>query len=87
MTTATHRRVSSRRWYRCQTAPIRVASLYLPNGNPVGSDKFAYKFGWIERLERWIEEHLAAEEMFVLGGDFNIIPEPRDARFPDTWTR
>lgn len=65
---------------------IRVASLYLPNGNPVGSEKFDYKLAWIERLERWIEERLAAEEMFLLGGDFNIIPEPRDARFPDTWT-
>lgn len=65
---------------------IRIASLYLPNGNPVGSEKFDYKLAWIERLERWIEERLAAEEMFLLGGDFNIIPEPRDARFPDTWT-
>ncbi len=64
---------------------IRIASLYLPNGNPVGSDKFDYKFAWIERLERWIEERLEAEETFLLGGDFNIIPEPRDARFPDTW--
>ncbi len=64
---------------------VRIASLYLPNGNPLGSDKFAYKLAWIERLQAWIAERLEAEEMFLLGGDFNIIPEPRDARFPENW--
>lgn len=65
---------------------IRVASLYLPNGNPLGSDKFDYKIAWAERLHDWAERHLANEEAFFLGGDFNIIPEPRDARFPDNWS-
>lgn len=66
---------------------VRIASLYLPNGNPVGSDKFAYKQAWVERLEAWVGAHLKLEEAFLLGGDYNIIPEPRDARFPDNWTR
>jgi len=65
---------------------IRIASVYLPNGNPLGSDKFAYKLAWAERLLSWAELRLAEEEAFFLGGDFNIIPEPRDARFPDNWS-
>ncbi|MCW5697969.1 MAG: exodeoxyribonuclease III [Bauldia sp.] len=65
---------------------LRVASLYLPNGNPVGSDKFAYKLAWTERLHAWAELRLRAEETFVMGGDYNIIPEPRDTRFPSNWT-
>ena len=62
---------------------IRVASLYLPNGNPVGTDKYAYKFAWMERLEDYAKARLAAEEMFVLAGDYNVIPEPIDARYPE----
>jgi exodeoxyribonuclease-3 len=65
---------------------LRVASLYLPNGNPPGSDKFAYKLAWMERLEAYARARLADEEAFVLAGDFNVIPEPLDARFPENWT-
>jgi exodeoxyribonuclease-3 len=65
---------------------VRVASLYLPNGNPAGSDKFRYKLRWMERLHAWATARLADEEAFVLAGDFNVIPEPLDARFPENWT-
>lgn len=64
-----------------------VASLYLPNGNPVGSEKFAYKLAWMERLAAHARSWLAAEEAFVLAGDFNVIAEPLDARFPDNWVK
>ena len=66
-------------------AALRVVSLYLPNGNPVGTEKFAYKLAWMERLQRYAAAHLAAEEMFVLAGDHNVIPEARDAEFPERW--
>ncbi len=66
---------------------VRVVSLYLPNGNPVGTDKFAYKLRWMDRLESWARHHLELEEPFLLAGDFNVIPEPRDARFPENWAR
>ena len=66
---------------------LRVVSLYLPNGNPVGGEKFAYKLAWMERLNAYARARLAAEEAFLLAGDFNVIPEPIDARFPDNWTR
>jgi exodeoxyribonuclease-3 len=64
---------------------LRVVSLYLPNGNPIGTDKFTYKLAWMERLERWAAGRLALEEPLVLAGDYNVIPEPRDARFPENW--
>ncbi|MGV8839284.1 MAG: exodeoxyribonuclease III [Bauldia sp.] len=64
---------------------VRVASLYLPNGNPVGTDKFAYKLAWTRRLEAWLAARLPLEEPLILGGDYNIIPEPRDARYPENW--
>jgi exodeoxyribonuclease-3 len=64
---------------------LRVVSLYLPNGNPAGTDKFDYKLAWMARLEASVREHLAAEEPIVFAGDFNVIPEPIDARYPDHW--
>jgi len=64
---------------------LRVASLYLPNGNPVSTDKFAYKLAWMERLQAHAQRRLAEEETFVLAGDYNVIAEPRDARFIERW--
>jgi exodeoxyribonuclease-3 len=66
--------------------PLRVGCLYLPNGNPFGSEKFPYKLGWMERLLRHARLRLEDEERFVLLGDYNVIPEPRDARNPENWT-
>jgi exodeoxyribonuclease-3 len=64
---------------------VRVVSLYLPNGNPIGSDKFDYKLRWMDRLKRWALTHMEVEETFILAGDFNVIPEARDAQFPNNW--
>jgi exodeoxyribonuclease-3 len=64
---------------------VRVASIYLPNGNPPGTDKFSYKLAWMDRLIAHARALLRHEEPLVLGGDFNVIPEPRDARYPDNW--
>ena len=66
--------------------PVRVASIYLPNGNPIGTEKFAYKLAWFERLQRHAAELLALEEALLLCGDYNVIPEPEDARNPKAWT-
>jgi exodeoxyribonuclease-3 len=64
---------------------VRVGNLYLPNGNPVGSDKFAYKLAWMARLAARARALLALEEPTVLAGDYNVIPEPRDAKRPEAW--
>jgi exodeoxyribonuclease-3 len=65
---------------------LRVASLYLPNGNPPKSDKFRYKLAWMDRLLAHARERLDFEEPLVLAGDFNVIPTERDARYPERWT-
>jgi exodeoxyribonuclease-3 len=61
---------------------VRVASIYLPNGNPVASDKYSYKLAWMERLEAHVRDHLALEEAFVLGGDYNVAPADADVYDP-----
>lgn len=67
-------------------AGIRVASIYLPNGNPVDSEKYPYKLRWIQRLQAHVVETLLPAEIpFVLGGDYNVIPDDRDVHDPDAW--
>jgi exodeoxyribonuclease-3 len=66
---------------------LRVASIYLPNGNPIGTEKFSYKLGFMDRLIRHARRLLDYEEPLVLAGDFNVIPEPRDAAHPEAWLR
>jgi exodeoxyribonuclease III len=64
---------------------VRIASLYLPNGNPPHTEKYAYKLGWMKRLERWAENRLHLREPLVLAGDYNVIPQPKDAKHPEQW--
>ncbi len=64
---------------------MRVASIYLPNGNPAGTEKTAYKYVWMERLRAHARELLKLEEPLVLAGDYNVIPEPEDAKNPEAW--
>ena len=67
------------------TKALRVACLYLPNGNPVDSEKFPYKLQWMERLEAWATERLLLEEPLILAGDYNVIPMPEDCYDPKAW--
>ena len=53
--------------------PVRVAGIYLPNGNPIGSDKFTYKLNWMARLTAHAKGLLALEEPLVIAGDYNVI--------------
>lgn len=63
----------------------RVASIYLPNGNPAPGPKYDYKLGWMQRLQVFAEDALQHEEPLVLAGDYNVIPSEMDARFPENW--
>ena len=69
----------------CAPSPIRVASIYLPNGNPIGTEKFAYKLAWMDRLIAHARELLTLEEPLALAGDYNVIPEPQDCDNPPSW--
>ncbi len=64
---------------------VRVAGLYLPNGNPAPGPKYDYKLDWMERLRLHAAELLRSEMPVVMAGDYNIIPEPRDAAHPEKW--
>ena len=66
---------------------VRVASIYAPNGNPWPGPKFDYKLAWLERLRLRARDLLPQEEPVVLMGDYNIIPEDRDAEKPKAWVK
>jgi exodeoxyribonuclease-3 len=64
---------------------VRIASIYLPNGNPPDTDKYSYKLRWMDRLLRYADERLELEEPLVLAGDYNVIPAPADVHNPAAW--
>jgi len=66
------------RYIEAEAKGIVVGSLYLPNGNPVGTEKFDYKISWAERLCARAAELLEEERPAVLCGDWNVVPEDRD---------
>ena len=66
-------------------AGVRVVGGYFPNGQAPGSEKFAYKMGWLDALATWLRDELAAHPQLVLMGDFNIAPEDRDVYDPVAW--
>jgi exodeoxyribonuclease III len=68
-----------------KSGALRIASLYLPNGNPIGTPKFAYKLAWMERIIEYARGRLALEEPLVLAGDYNVIPTEIDVRDPALW--
>ncbi len=72
-------------WVDAGDEGVRVASVYLPNGNPVDSGKYPYKLAWMERLIHHAHELLAREQAAVLAGDYNIIPADGDCYDPAAW--
>lgn len=66
---------------------VRVASIYLPNGNPAPGEKYDYKLAWMERLKAHARARLTLEEPLVLAGDYNAIPTPADVHDPALWLR
>ena len=63
-------------WATC--GGVRVGSVYVPNGRQVGSEHYAAKLEWLERLRRHVETSLDPNEPLVICGDFNVAPEDRD---------
>jgi exodeoxyribonuclease III len=64
---------------------LRLVSLYLPNGNPIGTEKFSYKLAWMQRLKNHTRALLEDETPLVMAGDYNVIPDPVDAKRPEAW--
>ena len=73
------------RYIEAVISGVRVASIYLPNGNPVETEKFPYKLAWMARLAAHAATLLAYEEAVVLGGDYNVVPADGDVYDPEGW--
>jgi bifunctional non-homologous end joining protein LigD len=66
---------------------LRIASLYLPNGNPQPGPKFDYKLAWFERLIRHARKLWKSAEPVILAGDFNVVPTDLDIYDPKSWKK
>jgi exodeoxyribonuclease-3 len=64
---------------------IRVVSVYCPNGQSVGSDKYEYKLRWFEALAAWLKSELGNHPRIAVLGDYNVAPEDRDVHDPEAW--
>lgn len=75
-----------RRILAATIAGIRLINLYIPNGAAVGTDKYAYKLMWLEKVTAFIKQQLSCYPKLSVVGDFNIAPEDRDVHSPEEWT-
>jgi exodeoxyribonuclease-3 len=64
---------------------IRVMSVYVPNGQAPGTDKYAFKLAWFDRLRAWLAKHAPPSSKAVMCGDFNVAPTDLDVHFPEKW--
>jgi exodeoxyribonuclease-3 len=69
----------------CQVEDFLILNLYVPNGSAVGSDKYAFKLDWLQRLRRFLDEHYDPADQLVVTGDFNITFDDRDVHDPEAW--
>ncbi|MCP5368458.1 MAG: exodeoxyribonuclease III [Hyphomicrobiales bacterium] len=74
------------RYLEAVTGDVRVASIYLPNGNPTDGPKFDYKLAWMDRLYAHARDLLATEDAVILGGDYNVAPDDGDVFDPEGWS-
>ena len=57
---------------------IKLINLYVPNGNPIETDKYTYKKNWLNLLIKQIKKTIVDYDNIIIGGDFNIIPDQID---------
>jgi exodeoxyribonuclease-3 len=65
--------------------PLRIASIYAPNGNPIGTEKFQFKLQFMAALQTHLQNLLKLEERFAIAGDYNVIPREVDCHDPRVW--
>jgi exodeoxyribonuclease-3 len=64
---------------------IRIYNVYVPNGQAVGTDKYAYKLVWLAALREQLARELQHHPRLLVIGDFNIAPDDRDVHDPAAW--
>ncbi len=75
------------RYLEVEWQNMRLINIYLPNGNPVETEKFSYKINWLNRFITRLDELRSSRIPFLIGGDFNIIPEDKDCYDPEIWKK
>lgn len=68
-----------------RTSGVRIINVYVPNGEKVGSAKYAFKLEWFAKLRQYLDEHCQPDDSLILCGDFNVAPEPVDVHDPMLW--
>ena len=64
---------------------VDLINVYVPNGNPVDTDKYFYKLNWLDLMIKYLEKKIKEKKLVILCGDFNIIPENIDAHHPEKY--
>lgn len=78
---------SAARLIAARVAGTQILTVYVPNGQAVGSEKYAYKLEWLRRLRGFLERHHRPSQPLIVCGDFNAAPEARDVERPKEWER
>jgi exodeoxyribonuclease-3 len=73
------------RYIEVKHGDVHIIGIYAPNGNPVDTEKYDYKLEWLERLHKRLSDLRSSRTPFLIGGDFNIIPENKDTHDPVLW--
>jgi exodeoxyribonuclease-3 len=64
---------------------VRVLNLYVPNGQEVGSEKYAYKLQWFKHMQKFVKDQLKKYPKMIILGDFNVAPKDEDVYDPKRW--
>jgi len=64
---------------------VRLVCAYCPNGQAVGSDKYAYKLDWFRALHDWLQQELTQNPRLAVLGDYNVAPNDEDVHDPEKW--
>ena len=65
--------------------PIKLFCIYLPNGNPIETEKFDYKIKWMKKFNEYIFNLYEKNNPIIIGGDFNVIPTDDDVYSPENF--
>ncbi len=65
---------------------FHLINIYVPNGNPVDTEKYYYKINWLNLLIKFLKKKIKTGESIIVCGDFNIIPEENDVYAPEKYT-
>jgi len=71
--------------FKIKNNSIELINIYVPNGNPVDTEKYDYKINWLNLFIKDIEKKVKKKEKIIIGGDFNIIPEEKDVHEPEKY--